>query len=592
MGALFITGATGVVGSALVPPLLETRTERLILLIRAANPEELQRRFDEMLARWRSLPDWQPQHESRLQPVAGDTTRERQGLAPDRRRFLVKAISLLFLVAFAVGVFGSEPKPLRPGSTFTIEFPELGQANHGGTMRSQVFLPDDYTPDRSFPLVVWFGGGAGGHRSSAAVRMVGREGFICAGLPYAKDILWKTPWKTILHMVNGIEQRIPNVDPKRRIAAGFSSGGAMICWLLGNSNGGFQEHFWGIMPGGAGWNMGGLDTLRGRPMMIFMGDQDSRFGGYKSLHQQARNAGVDITFMVFKGHGHGVDRSYYPQMRAWIHEHVLRRDMPETVAAMESALTRRQIPEAISLAREPLSYGNEAEKKRAAQTIEQAERHARDAARRLLDGGASAERLRDFARAMKGLPVAAEVQARAETLAREQLEKMLAGRPTPPMLLRFIEDWAGTEAEQPALAAYEPMAAAQLEKIKAVPNPAMRRDHLGRFVEQWKVGEPVEEAKRIAADMDEQAAGHAFEKIRAVGNENERARQLQRFLARYGKTRAANDAREMYEAMAQEQFAPIRELTNERMRNHRLQGFIRLYTDTAAGREAKTMLKQ
>ena len=498
---------------------------------------------------------------------------------------------MLFLcVAFAVGALGGETQSLRPGSTFTIEFPELGQAHHGGVMRAEVFLPEDYSPDRTFPLLVWFGGGAGGHRSGAAVRMVGRQGFICAGLPYSKDVLWKTPWTTIRHMVDGIERQAPNVDPNRRIASGFSSGGAMICWLLGNSGGGFQEHFWGIMPGGAGWNMGGLDRLRGRPMLIFMGDQDSRFSGYTSLDAAARKAGVDITFLVFEGHGHSVVRSYYPQMRAWIHEHVLRREIPRTVAAMEAALTRRQFPTAFSLAEDVLRYGNEEEKQRAERTIKQAERHVDEAARRLLAGNASAERLRDFARAWEGMPIAAEVQARAETLAGEQFKTMLARNPRPVELLRFIEEWAGTEAAGPALAAYEPLAADQLEKIKAVADTALRREHLGRFAEQWKVGGPVEEARRLAAAIDEQAATGVFDRIRAIGNENERARQLQRFLDRYGETRAAGAAREMFESMAQENFEPIKESTNERMRNYRLQGFIRVYGNTAAGREAKKML--
>ncbi|MGM0646332.1 MAG: SDR family oxidoreductase [Thermodesulfobacteriota bacterium] len=75
----FITGATGAIGAALVPELLEIPGVRLKLLFRATDPEHLETRFAQLCAFWGHEPQALRQ---RIEPVAGDMTWDQFGLAP------------------------------------------------------------------------------------------------------------------------------------------------------------------------------------------------------------------------------------------------------------------------------------------------------------------------------------------------------------------------------------------------------------------------------------------------------------------------------------------------------------------------------
>lgn len=74
---VLLTGATGTIGSALAPRLLELPRSRLSLLMRARDAEDLTRRFRVMLSYWNL--DGANVAE-RLQPVLGDVSESRLGL--------------------------------------------------------------------------------------------------------------------------------------------------------------------------------------------------------------------------------------------------------------------------------------------------------------------------------------------------------------------------------------------------------------------------------------------------------------------------------------------------------------------------------
>ena len=42
-----------------------------------------------------------------------------------------------------------------------------------------------------------------------------------------------------------------------------------------------------FIPGGAGWPMGGLETIKGRPMLALMGEKDKRLPNFKALEREA-----------------------------------------------------------------------------------------------------------------------------------------------------------------------------------------------------------------------------------------------------------------------------------------------------------------
>jgi long-chain acyl-CoA synthetase len=78
---IFLTGATGLVGSNLIPRILKNDSKsRLIVLIRGNSEEEAEHRVDEMLWAMREEIDFN-QAKQRIQVIRGDITLERLGLS-------------------------------------------------------------------------------------------------------------------------------------------------------------------------------------------------------------------------------------------------------------------------------------------------------------------------------------------------------------------------------------------------------------------------------------------------------------------------------------------------------------------------------
>ncbi|MDN5751878.1 MAG: SDR family oxidoreductase, partial [Nitrosospira sp.] len=78
MTTFFITGATGVLGSAIVRELLANSSHRLVLLIRANDDSALRKRVEQLLAFLEVDP---VVTRTRIEPVLGDTELARFGLS-------------------------------------------------------------------------------------------------------------------------------------------------------------------------------------------------------------------------------------------------------------------------------------------------------------------------------------------------------------------------------------------------------------------------------------------------------------------------------------------------------------------------------
>jgi len=78
----FVTGATGAIGSALLPLLLAEPESRIWALIRADSPEQLTNRLEELIAFWKLDPPQAQDARNRIVALQGDTDQNRFAL-PD-----------------------------------------------------------------------------------------------------------------------------------------------------------------------------------------------------------------------------------------------------------------------------------------------------------------------------------------------------------------------------------------------------------------------------------------------------------------------------------------------------------------------------
>lgn len=100
MRRYFVTGGTGVVGSALVPVLLEGADE-VSMLVRAASDEDLARRVDELFAYWQ-FGEREAEVRRRVVALRGDATLPRFGLAPGQYDALSASVTHIVHAAGAV----------------------------------------------------------------------------------------------------------------------------------------------------------------------------------------------------------------------------------------------------------------------------------------------------------------------------------------------------------------------------------------------------------------------------------------------------------------------------------------------------------
>ncbi|MBL8471248.1 MAG: SDR family oxidoreductase [Rhodocyclaceae bacterium] len=82
MSEYFVTGATGAIGSSLVPILLDDSEPRLTLLLRAASAADLAARMEQLYAFWQ-IPSGDVARRARICALRGDVTHPDFGLAAD-----------------------------------------------------------------------------------------------------------------------------------------------------------------------------------------------------------------------------------------------------------------------------------------------------------------------------------------------------------------------------------------------------------------------------------------------------------------------------------------------------------------------------
>ena len=359
---------------------------------------------------------------------------------------------------------------LKPGGSFTLEFPDLPEDRRGEPAKVQVLLPTRYDPAQSYGLYVWLGGGDGGHHANANV--VDRTRFVCAGFPYPKgannpkqaNMVGDFPaiWAYHRPMLQELLRVVPNIHPRLRIIGGFSNGGHCIDGLLSVPSSDFRRHFGTVLLADGGVGVGDYRGLSFAAM--FWGEQSPAKRIVPRCAALAKSAGVTLLAEEMPGVGHAFPREHEQRAAKWIEQTVVAAVVRADLASAQAAVRANRSAEAFKLLGGLRALATaEADTKKTAELhekleaqaqaelttlIERLEKGKAEAARRAAMESLASFRLKAAGTAAAGKAtelVSPWVMAQLDALQSDAASKAPSRREPAQRRIRFIaKDWVGT----------------------------------------------------------------------------------------------------------------------------------------------------
>lgn len=477
--------------------------------------------------------------------VEGRIVEMRQRGAASRGRWLwrhaaVAAMALLGAPA-VLGEPGADPR-LKPGARFSIEFPNLPRTRTDDMSKMQVVLPSSYDPNKQYPLIVWMGGGDGGP-GAGGTAVVGKDSFVCAGLPFLKgannahqsNMVGNFPvkWAYHRHMLDELQRVVPNISPQLRVIGGFSNGGHTTAGYMGIREQDFPTYFNVYMPVEAVFQGGTYTHLAGRRIFISWGEgKGSNKGGAQTLVAEAARAGMLVQTWGQPNTGHGFDAEAQGKAADWLKKTVIADLLAQATAGMEKSGSGTGMPKAFALAKgvEVLAPGTPSEAKFAV-AFEKLETNIRAefaALRKRVAAAKSpgekkgvADTLKTFLRNYRLSSSAAECRQILSELAQPEFDKLAAALPKQPnareclaaaqQLRQFVKDWEFTTSADSAQTLLETYAQQALVEVKGeVPAKAtaVQREaairKVRKFLTDWADTRAADEGMAVLADLGRQ----------------------------------------------------------------------------------------
>ena len=224
------------------------------------------------------------------------------------------------------------PKPhesVKAGAKFSIDFPDLREDRKGNPAKVGVAVPASYDPAKPIPLFVWMSGGSGGSNATTAGVVDGSR-FITAGLPFPKgannpnqsnmvgdyDTIWEDYHQP---MLKELFRRIPNIDKRLCILAGFSNGAHCIAGVLGEASGGGYPEFFNcyiLVDGGNGDKR--LKGGKGNFLFATWGEKSLNADNCEQAAKKA--SGMEVGTFEMKGIGHKFADVGKKEVKKWLSE--------------------------------------------------------------------------------------------------------------------------------------------------------------------------------------------------------------------------------------------------------------------------------
>jgi predicted peptidase len=244
---------------------------------------------------------------------------------------------------------------LKPGTRMILKFPELPQTLHAmqsgqeAVTQAYLALPENYSPERKFPLFVFLYGGHGGPGAGPGrgQQIMENKDCIFVNLPlFKKKIDPDGPFKGLLitteqdgeticqaytAMLKKIYATIPNVDTAHNIIGGMSNGGNSIVAMFENGDAYLMNTFQNLVLIEGGWHsIKTFDRYRGKGILYLYGDyamQDDWLGkkmreelpkAVKKLDEAITAHQLNATGLVMKDTGHDMPSKFNADVKAWV----------------------------------------------------------------------------------------------------------------------------------------------------------------------------------------------------------------------------------------------------------------------------------
>ncbi len=217
--------------------------------------------------------------------------------------------------------------PLRPDTGIFHDHNEAG--SRGGF---SLYVPEYYTPDRAWPLVMALHGGAGNGRGFlwSWLRDARSHGAILvAPTATADEANTKTTWALMgddsdtpnLARILDLVRRRWNVDPERLLLTGMSDGGT-FCYVTGLDN---ASPFTHLAPVASTFHplmaeMADAERMRGLPVYLVHGQLDWMFPVQVARQTQKALslAGCDVSYREIEDLSHCYPREVNPDILNWL----------------------------------------------------------------------------------------------------------------------------------------------------------------------------------------------------------------------------------------------------------------------------------
>jgi predicted peptidase len=203
----------------------------------------------------------------------------------------------------------------EPGKIVDIDDPQTGKWKY--------WVPKDYTPDRSWPIIYCYHGMG----QTAVVwpfrNLTDRVGFILVGMEYVKPGRYASQRTedelANLKRIHNLLAKKLQINDRRQFIGGFSMGGWWTSLIAEKE----PTLFAGVVILGSG-RAGSRNPPRmtGLPIFIGIGENDPGSQAAEVAANSYRSQGAAVTLEIFKGRDHSVDMDN-AVLKTWLKNHGL-----------------------------------------------------------------------------------------------------------------------------------------------------------------------------------------------------------------------------------------------------------------------------